>query len=93
MSYTCAGSGHPLGARRCVAEDHIDGCGESFGSLAAFDEHRRGGTCASPDQLRSLGYVLTNGAWRTPMDEETQQRLRGGTGPATEADVLAAMAG
>lgn len=77
--YTCSG-GYPQGA---------PGCNQHFGSLAAFDAHHvhtgrreHDGTpinrCASPDELRAMGYHLAdNGVWKTVMDEALVARLRG----------------
>jgi hypothetical protein len=84
--YTCGGSGHALGSVFCVEDDHYEGCGQHFGSLAAFDAHRMGKRCAEPQEMVAMGYILSDHkVWRSPMDEETAARLRGTRHPSTIA--------
>lgn len=47
-------------------------CHRTFGSVSAFDRHRRGGECLHPEEV---GLQERNGVWRAPLDERQRARL------------------
>lgn len=47
-------------------------CHRTFGSVSAFDRHRRGGECLHPEEV---GMQERNGVWRAPVDERQRERL------------------
>lgn len=89
--YTCSG-GYPKGT---------PGCGQHFGSLAAFDKHfiKTGRKepdgyettrCATPKEMTRKGYVLSdNLVWKAPMDEAVMARLRHPS--VSQADLMSAL--
>lgn len=47
-------------------------CHRTFGSVSAFDRHRRGGECLHPEEV---GMQERDGVWRNPLDERQRERL------------------
>ena len=52
----------PIGSNRC----QCGGCALYFGSVAAFDKHRRDGRCLTAEQMRDKGMAVNEkGYWVT----------------------------
>lgn len=62
----------PTCRRPAGRQAHCGACHRTFGSVTAFDEHRRGGTCLDP---ADAGMVDRDGVWRRPMPEAYRATL------------------
>jgi hypothetical protein len=68
---TCACGAAWTGALIC----HCAACHLTFTAIRCFDAHRRGGRCATPDELRARGYSPDErDHWRLPMPPEARDQ-------------------
>lgn len=67
FSHTCGARWTGLLAAHCAP------CHRTFGGVAGFEKHRKGGTCLDP---ATLGMVERDGIWRRPPDPRALARLK-----------------